>query len=171
MNPDNLVSIWKSEEEQPFSGWDFSYLDSRMLEEQAPWSYSSQAAELMSRSSSVIDLGTGGGERFLKLQEFWPEKVVATEEYLPNLKLATERLSPLGAKVVDIRLTDCDPMPFADSEFALILNRHSAFNPYEVARILTPGGTFLTQQVHGLWAYDLLAILWPFLSGDSAIFS
>jgi hypothetical protein len=35
-----------------------------------------------------------------------------------------------------------------------------------VARILAPGGTFLTQQVHGLWAYDLLAVFgakpqWP----------
>lgn len=39
----------------------------------------------------------------------------------------------------------------------LARNRNSAFNPNEVARILTPGGTFLTQQVYGLWAEDLLA--------------
>ena len=57
-------------------------------------------------------------------------------------------------------------MPFIDGEFDLVLNRHSAFNPHEVARILGPGGTFLTQQVHGLWAYDLMAAFdtepqWP----------
>ena len=166
MGLDELVATWKGEEEQPFSGWDFSYLDGRMLEGQAPWSYSSRAAELMRRCSSVIDLGTGDGERFLNLQEFWPKVVVATEEYAPNLKLATERLVPSGAKVVDVRLTDCDPVPFSDRKFDLVLNRHSAFNPNEVARILTPGGTFLTQQVHGLWAYDLLAAFdakpqWP----------
>ena len=102
----------------------------------------------------------------MDLLEYWPEVVVATEEYAPNLKLATERLVPLGAKVVDVRLTDCDPVPFSDSEFDLVLNRHSAFNPDEVARILTLGGTFLTQQVHGLWACDLLAAFdvrpeWP----------
>ena len=166
MDPDKLIDTWKYEEKQPFSGWDFSYLDGRMLEEQAPWSYSSRATERMRRSSSVIDLGTGGGERFLKLREYWPERVVATEEYLPNLKLASERLSPLGVDVVDVRLTDYDPMPFADGEFDLVLNRHSAFNPREVARILAPDGTFLTQQVHGLWAHDLLAAFdaqpqWP----------
>ena len=166
MNLDELVETWKGEEEQLFSGWDFSWLDGRMLEEQAPWSYSSRAAELLLRCSSVIDLGTGGGERFLDLQEFWPEVVVATEEYAPNLKLAKERLVPNGAKVVDVRLTDCDPVPFSDCEFDLVLNRHSAFNPDEVARILAPGGTFLTQQVHGLWAFDLLAAFdvkpqWP----------
>ena len=67
MDANELVETWKREEEQPFSGWDFSYLDGRMIEEQAPWSYSSRAAELMRRSSAVIDLGTGGGE----LYETW----------------------------------------------------------------------------------------------------
>ena len=51
-------------------------------------------------------------------------------------------------------------------EFDLVLNRHAAFNPAEVARILAPGGAFLTQQVHGMWAWDLLAAFgatpqWP----------
>jgi len=166
MNRNDLIEAWKHEEQQPFYGWDFSHLDGRMLEEQAPWSYSSRAAELMHGSSSVVDLGTGGGERFLKLRDYWPRKVVVTEEYPPNFKLATERLSHFGVKVVDVRLTDSGPMPFADDEFDLVLNRHSGFNPTEVARILAPGGTFLTQQVHGLWAYDLLAAFdakpqWP----------
>jgi SAM-dependent methyltransferase len=120
----------------------------------------------MRQSSSVVDLGTGGGERLLKLHDHWPRKVVATENYPPNFKLATERLSPFGAQVVDVRLTDVDPMPFANGEFDLVLNRHSGFNAKEVARILAPGGAFLTQQVHGLWAHDLLAVFdakpqWP----------
>ena len=114
----------------------------------------------------MIDLDTGGGERFLKLRANWPKKVVATEEYPPNFRLATERLAPLGVQVVDVRLTDSDPMPFAAGEFDLVLNRHAGFNANEVARILAPGGTFLTQQVHGLWADDLLAVFdakpqWP----------
>jgi SAM-dependent methyltransferase len=166
MNTNDLIETWKREEQQPFSGWDFSYLDGRMIEERAPWSYSSRAAELMRPASSVIDLGTGGGERFLKLQKNWPQKVVATEEYPPNFRLATERLSPWGAQVVGLRLTDIGLMPFANGEFDLVLNRHSGFNAEEVARILAPGGSFLTQQIHGLWAYDLLAVFdakpqWP----------
>jgi SAM-dependent methyltransferase len=156
MNQEMLIENWKHEEQQPFTGWDFSYLESRMLEGQPPWSYSARAAELMKHSSSVVDLDTGGGERFLKLQEHWPRKVVATEHYPPNFKLATERLTPFGVKVVDIELSDFGPMPFADGEFDLVLNRHAAFNPYEVERVLASGGTFLTQQVHGLWAIDLL---------------
>ena len=166
MNQHELVESWKREEQQPFTGWDFSYLDGRMLEDQAPWSFSTRAAELMRQASSVVDLGTGGGERFLKLREHWPKKVTVTEDYPPNFKLATERLAPLGVTVVKVKLADDVPMPFADSEFDLVLNRHSGFNSNQVARVLAVGGTFLTQQVHGLWAYDLLAAFdakpqWP----------
>ena len=39
MNRNELLEIWKYEEGQPFTGWDFSYLDQRMLEEQPQWSY------------------------------------------------------------------------------------------------------------------------------------
>jgi SAM-dependent methyltransferase len=111
-------------------------------------------------------MGTGGGERLLRLQEHWPGKVVATENYPPNFRLAAQRLSPFGVQVVDAILADDAPMPFANGEFDLILNRHSGLNAVEVARILAPGGTFLTQQIHGLWAADLLAVFgakpqWP----------
>jgi hypothetical protein len=166
MNQEELKEKWKFEEGQPFIGWDFSYLDGRMLEEQPDWSYSTRAAELMKQSASVLDLDTGGGERFLKLREYWPPKVVATEHYPPNFELATGRLSPFGAKVIDIQLSDFGLMPFDNGEFDLVLNRHAAFNPDEVARVLAFGGTFLTQQVHGLWGVDLLAAFdakpqWP----------
>ena len=166
MTRNPLIESWKAEEQKPFQGWDFSYLDGRMLEDQTPWSYSRRAAELMKQAKAVIDLGTGGGERFLKLREYWPNKVVVTENYPPNVKLAVKRLTPLGVSVLDVPLADDEPMPLADREFDLVLNRHSSFNTGEVARILAPGGTFLTQQIHGLWADDLLAAFdarpqWP----------
>ncbi|HJQ13706.1 MAG TPA: methyltransferase domain-containing protein [Anaerolineales bacterium] len=166
MNQSELIENWKQEQAQPFIGWDFSYLNGRLIEDQAPWSYSARAADLMKQSSAMIDLGTGGGERLLTLREYWPDKVVVTEDYAPNFKLATERLSPLGVTVLNVPLKDDDLMPFANGEFDLVLNRHSGFNPEEVARILTSGGTFLTQQIHGLWADDLLAVFdaqpqWP----------
>jgi len=120
----------------------------------------------MQQATSVLDLGTGGGERLLQLKPYWPTTVVATEEYPPNVYVATQRLVPAGAQVVEVSLSDDGLLPFPDAAFDLVLNRHSGFNPAEVARTLTPGGTFLTQQVHGLWAHDLLAAFdatpqWP----------
>ncbi len=39
MNLNECLQTWKSEEQQPFLGWDFSYLDGRMLEDPqaVPW--------------------------------------------------------------------------------------------------------------------------------------
>ncbi|MEM5774312.1 MAG: methyltransferase domain-containing protein [Anaerolineaceae bacterium] len=153
-----LIKTWKQEEQEPFTGWDFSHLDGRMLEELPPWSYEKRAGELMRRARSLLDMGTGGGERLLSLQEYWPEKVTVTEDYPPNFRLARERLEPLGVRVTDVELSDDSPMPFADAEFDLVINRHSGCNAGEVSRILEPGGIFLTKQVHGLWADDLLAL-------------
>ncbi|MGH2585201.1 MAG: class I SAM-dependent methyltransferase [Dehalococcoidia bacterium] len=153
-----LLTAWRGEEPQPFAGWDFSYLRGRMLEEQPPWSYADRSAELMRRAPSLVDLDTGGGERLLHLREHWPERVVVTEHYPPNVRLARERLEPLGVAVVDVPSEEGEALPFADGEFDLVLNRQGAFNPAEVARVLAPGGTFLTQQVHSLALHDLLAV-------------
>jgi len=156
MNQTDLLAAWTHEEAQPFTGWDFSYLDGRMTQDDLPWDYVDRAMSLMDNAASVLDMDTGGGERLLEMRPRWPGRVVATEEYPPNLALARARLAPLGVDVRDVTISDGDPMPFADGEFDLVLNRHSAFNAGEVARILTTGGTFLTQQVHGRWAWDLL---------------
>ena len=166
MNRTELIESWLYEERQPFTGWDFSYLDGRMTEGQVPWSYLERAAELMRHSTSVLDLETGGGEKLSSLHQHWPAKVVATEDYQPNFELATKRLSPLGAKVVKESVSNIAPMSFADNECDLILNRHAAFNSSEIARVLAAGGTFLTQQVHGTSAWDLQAVFdakpqWP----------
>ncbi len=65
-----------------------------------------------------------------------------------------------------VELTRDGALPFDDAEFDVVLNRHSGFNPAEVARILMPGGTFLMQQIDGRWGHDLMALFgaspqWP----------
>jgi SAM-dependent methyltransferase len=151
------LAQWEAEEQVPFSGWDFSYLAGRMVEEALPWDYLAQAAARMDQARSALEMETGGGEKLLGLRPHWPPRLIATEEYLPNLALARQRLEPLGVHVAEVRCTEIDPLPFADGEFDLVLNRHGAFNPDEVARILALGGVFLTQQVHGMHAADLMA--------------
>jgi hypothetical protein len=166
MDRNELLQIWLREEAQHFEGWDFSYLQERMIEDQPPWSYPERAAELMQRANSVIDLDTGGGERFLELKQHWPRRVVATESYPPNARLAHSRLAPLGVDVLMVPSSERVLYPFIFGAFDMVLNRHGAFNPAETARILSPGGTFLTKQIHGMTLHDLLAVFgaypqWP----------
>jgi SAM-dependent methyltransferase len=167
MDRQALLAGWQQEEQELFAGWDFFHLAGRMVEEQPPWSYADRAGELMHRADSVLDLGTGGGERLLGMREHWPAQVAATEGYPPNLALATARLSPYGVEVKGAESDESTILPFAGASFDLVISRHSSFNAAEVARVLTPGGTFFTQQVHGRSGEDLQAHFgaspqWPY---------
>jgi SAM-dependent methyltransferase len=137
-------------------GWDFSFLQGRLEAEREPWSYPERVNTLAASSSSLLDLGTGGGE-FLSAVQPRPELTVATEGWMPNVGVADARLRPLGIGVVAVegapdnavqRFTEVEGrLPFRDGVFEAVINRHEAFRATEVARILAPGGTFLTQQV------------------------
>jgi SAM-dependent methyltransferase len=152
-----LVQEWKAEEQRPFSGWDFSYLDGRWEEEQPPWSYVDQVRAVLPGATALLDLGTGGGEILLSMRDLWPPRVAVTEGYAPNLALVRERLAPLGVEVVQSETPLTDRLPFADRAFDLVIDRHSGFNVAEVERVLAPGGTFVTQQVDGTNLADLSA--------------
>ncbi len=139
----------------PFSGWDFSWLASRSMPGSLPWSYSRELARRAEAASSMLDMGTGGGERLSRLSPR-PQKTVATEAWPPNVPVAAARLRPLGIPVVqdegapdnvDQDGGDRGRLPFSDGAFTLVANRHEAFLAAEVNRVLSPGGTFITQQV------------------------
>jgi len=155
--PAELIAAWRAEERAPFSGWDFSHLAGRMIEEQPPWSYIARARELLRGAKAALDIGTGGGERLLEMRPDWPRLMVAAEEYPPNVLISARRLAAEGGHVVAAPANEVEPLPFVDGAFDCVLNRHSAIHVPEIARVLTPGGVFFTQQVHGLWAEDLLA--------------
>ncbi len=129
-----------------FSGWDFSYLDGRWLEEPPTWDYRQLVTERISAARSLLDMGTGGGE-FLASLPYLPPHTCATEAYPPNLPLAKSRLEPLGVRVFEYQ--EDDQLPFESGSFDLIINRHESYSPPELARILLPGGLFITQQVGG----------------------
>jgi SAM-dependent methyltransferase len=167
----DLIAIWQAEETEPFAGWDFSHLDGRMIDAPLPWDYGTLAADRLDHATTVLDLDTGGGERLLALSDHWPATVVATEGYPPNVALARSRLTAAGATLVDLEMSDDVRLPFADASFDLVLNRHGAFPADEVARVLRPGGIFLTQQVHGRSLWDLHARFgvsppWPHITAD-----
>jgi ubiquinone/menaquinone biosynthesis C-methylase UbiE len=151
-----LFQQWKKEESEPFIGWDFSHIAKRCVEEQPPWSYMELAKNLMLTSKAVLDLGTGGGERLLAMKDCFSKRVVATEGFKQNFMLARRRLSPYGVEVVQTESSSLkEKLPFADGEFDLVLNRHSAYNASEVARILNSHGFFFTEQVDGRNLEDL----------------
>ena len=149
---DELLKSWIAEEERPFSGWDFSSIRGKILHQPLSWDYIAEAKKLLSTATSVLDMGTGGGEILASLAPL-PAHTVAVEAWDTNVVVAKERLAPLGVQV--LYAANHQPMPLPSSTFDLVLNRHSWFDMKDVARVLRPGGIFLTQQVDGRNLDDL----------------
>lgn len=152
MPHNNLREYLLSEMSVPFSGWDFSYLNGRMEESALPWSYRDTVVKNLTDKKRLLDIDTGGGE-FLDSLVNLPKSVFATEGYEPNIPIAENRLSK---KNIIIKTTHgCDNLPFPDSYFDIIINRHGSFRLNEIKRLLSPNGIFITQQVGSLNAVDL----------------
>jgi len=143
-----LVARWAARFAQPTSGWDFSHLTGRH-EDEPPWSYDELARTALAGASSVLDLGTGGGEVLGRLADALPRETTATEGWPPNLPVAREALAPLGIEVVPYDVEQDPSLPFDGERFDAVLDRHEAYVATEVHRVLRPGGRFVTQQVDG----------------------
>jgi SAM-dependent methyltransferase len=155
MITDDRLEQWLKDAAAPFEGWDFSYLDGRFDEGEPPWDYPALARAAARRAFDILDVATGGGERFAALAPF-PGRATAVEGFAPNLPVARRRLEPLGIPVFQANTQS--GMPFEDGAFDLVLNRHGGFRAAEMHRILKPGGMFLTQQVGGDNLADLAAV-------------
>ncbi len=129
----------------PVEGWDFGWFEGRATEERPPWGYARLMGERMAASHRALDVQTGGGEVLSGIPEA-PRLLVATESWPPNATLARERLRQRGGHVVAV--ADEPTLPFASVSFDLVVSRHPVVTLWdEVARVLEPGGTYLSQQV------------------------
>jgi SAM-dependent methyltransferase len=129
----------------PVEGWDFSWFEGRATEERPPWGYSRLLARRMATARAALDIDTGGGEVLAQIPQP-PPVLVAAESWVPNLAIARRNLAPLGASVVAV--SEDGDLPFPAGTFDLVVSRHPVDTRWdEVARVLAPGGTFLSQQV------------------------
>jgi hypothetical protein len=121
-----------------------------------PWDYSALVTAYARRSPDLLDMGTGGGEWLAALSDR-PARTVATEAWAPNVRVAAKRLEPLRVEVVQVAAAPDNSaqvfgqheprLPFREASFRLVVNRHESFVTQDVARILVPGGHFVTQQL------------------------
>lgn len=157
MNDKKNFEFYIQDSNFPFSGWDFSHIEKRMIMAPLTWSYTSKIIPYMKNSSRLLDIGTGGGEFLSSLNRYLPKETHATELYEPNFKLAEERLKDLGIKVhhVDSK----SKIPFNDDFFDLVISRHANYDPKEVYRILKKEGNFITQEVGSKNDYQIKLLL------------
>ncbi len=151
---------WIREEKQAhIHGWDFSHIAERYEEENdLPWDYAAIIRSYLKDNFCLLDTDTGGGEFLLSLRHS-NRRTSATEGYPPNVQLCRETLLPLG---IDFReMKDCSQMPFKDSRFDMVINRHGDYCIPELFRVLKKGGLFITEQVGEDNDRDLVELLLP----------
>jgi SAM-dependent methyltransferase len=138
----------------PTEGWDFSWFDGRATEERPRWGYSRLLADRIGRAEAVLDVETGGGEVLAealrtsgqRTSGHRPAVVAATESWPPNIEIARRNLAPYGGVVAEV--ADDADLPFPPESFGLVVSRHPVEVLWsEIARLLKPGGTYLSQQV------------------------
>ncbi len=133
-------------------GWAFEFAP-MPLGAPPPWDYLARGRELAAQASHVLDLGTGGGEMLADILGSFAGLALATEEWQPNVAVAARRLHGVAAVLHASSLA----VPLAAGCIDLVLDRHEALDPAEVARVLRPGGRVLTQQVHPDYHAELRA--------------
>jgi SAM-dependent methyltransferase len=150
----------------PVEGWDFSWFDGRATEQRPSWGYARLIGERMAGAAAALDIQTGGGEVLAGIPTP-PPTLLATESWAPNVEIARRNLAPLGG-VVAVAADDAD-LPFPDASFDLVVSRHPTVTVWpEIARVLRPGGTYLSQQVGAGSVRELRdALMGPHEESDS----
>jgi SAM-dependent methyltransferase len=136
-------------------GWDFSRV--RDARDPVPWDYVKVVRHYLRPSDRVLDVGTGGGERFLSLAPHFGTGIgVDVSEEM--IETALENGSALAANNVSFEVMSGETLRLPDAEFDVVLNRHCSVYVEEYYRVLRTGGYFITQQVGARNAHNICTL-------------
>jgi SAM-dependent methyltransferase len=121
------------------------------------------AARLAGPGQHVLDVasGAGFGLALLERSGAWPVGVDYSAHALADVR-ERQPLTPL------VR-ADATRLPFADESFDLVVSRHPTMTRWdEIARVLRPGGTYLSQQIgNGTMRELTVAMMGPVPAGTA----
>jgi SAM-dependent methyltransferase len=137
-----LKSVIKTLEDR--KGWDFSSVNKKR--DPIPWNYNEIIKNNIKKTSLVLDIGTGGGERFLGFSDYLQTGIGI--DHNPEM-LATARQNMASKSISNYTFMQMDGrrLEFKNQSFDAILCRHAPFEVNEIVRTLMPGAKFITQQV------------------------
>ncbi len=125
-------------------GWDFSKL--QVVRKGEKWRFYDVVVERSPDNSNLLDIGTGGGRRVLKITSNF-RSVVGIDLSKNMIQVAKDNLKRSKKRNVRFVVMDAFNLGFSNDFFDIISCRHSPFSSQEIFRVLKPRGIFLTQQV------------------------
>nr|WP_286672583.1 class I SAM-dependent methyltransferase [Cohnella hashimotonis] len=126
------------------NGWDFSKL--KVLTEGARADIYEEVKRACRPSDLLLDIGTGGGEAVLDIRDA-ALLLVGIDRSSGMIRTAQANLAQVGAANVRFVQMDAERLDFPERFFDIVTCRHAGFNASQVARVLSPDGVFITQQV------------------------
>lgn len=142
------------------SGWDFSRM--RTEREPVPWDYLEVASRYIMSNDTVLDIGTGGGEKLLALARHF--KTAVGVDLDPEMIRAAQENGSVHPNVTFAGMGP-EELSFPDISFDVALTRHAPICVPEVVRVLRPGGYFITQ---GVGAGNMANIRTAFNTGSGS---
>lgn len=122
-------------------GWDFSSMQT--IRQNVPWDYAKEVEKYLDKDIDVLDIGTGGGEIFIKLSPRFKYGLGVDSDVnmVSTARNNSRDLRNVEFKVVDYRLSGIT------RNFDLIIDRHAPFDVSVIYNHLKKDGYFITQQV------------------------
>lgn len=124
-------------------GYDFRSIN--VINQGVKWYFYKEVKKLCDNNSLVLDIGTGGGERVLKLANY-VRLLVGIDISENMVKAAKDNLKSKSIDNAFFCKMDSDRVKFPDGFFDIISCRLSYFNSLEVVRLLAKNGIFISQQ-------------------------
>lgn len=122
-------------------GWNFSIMKTER--QPVPWDYLKVVPLYLRPSDVVLDIGTGGGERFLEFSKYF-KSGIGIDSDPEMVKTAMEN----GANIKNVSFKiDTHKLTATKEKFDVILCRHAPFDLPTVIAHLKPGGYFIMQEV------------------------
>lgn len=128
--------------------WDFSTIKCEEVILEDEFDFFDWVKKYVKEDSTVLDLGTGGGE---KLLEYFPKakEIIGIDFSSEMIKTANENLKKSLRKNENIKFVNMDSnvLEFEDSKFDVVVARHTVINPKEIKRVLKESGILIIEGV------------------------
>ena len=125
------------------SGWDFSRMATER--EPVPWEYLEVVSRFLRPTDTVLDIGTGGGERLLSRSDRFGSAIGVDPD--PEM-IAVARTNGSSNRRVQFLQASAERLdPLEDGAFDVVLTRHAPVYLPELDRVTRADGLFICQGV------------------------
>lgn len=110
-----------------------------------PWDYAEVVARYLRPTDTVLDIGTGGGERLLALSDRYGSAVGVDSD---PVMIQVARINAQTTTNVQFEIARAEQLtPLGDRTFDVVLTRHAPIHVPELDRHTKPGGYFISQGI------------------------